>query len=166
MKKNKLLSLIILLLISINSIAQQKYNYKRVWKWEGVTKNHQVVFGVAPTKYQAQLIINDFNKRNEQNNYKLIHYKNKSEIVKYVGEEDYFDTFQKQIPKKYVIITIPEQNAIKFFQKEGFHNACTYYSKARSITYPLAQKHLENLFTKYCPYKLKFKTIKNNHWVK
>ncbi|QKX07722.1 hypothetical protein HN014_22240 (plasmid) [Aquimarina sp. TRL1] len=160
--------LIIALLLFANLTAQTKVsatdfeksfiilNYKEVYKWQGFTRNNVLVFGVTPTEVLAQSKIDDFNKRNWNTNYRIVHSTIIKDTVKHIGYEDYFKVFNKRFPKGYYLLSVKEHIATEIYKKEGLFQAIDYYRKAKRIPYLASKTHLENLLYNLSQYRINF----------
>lgn len=149
--------LIFCLLFSKLVLAQTEYNYIKVCKWEGITKNSQRIFGVTTTIDEAISIKEKFNKEQDNINNKIIHFAYTTLSVKHRGKLYFFKNFKNQYPNQYIIFSLEEQQAISIYANESLDRAITYYSKAKNIKYSVAHKQIEKLILKDCPYKLNFR---------
>ena len=156
--KNSTLLVILLHLILIKPIqAQASYNYVKVCKWEGITKNNQRIFGVTPTIDAAIAIIDRYNKKHQDTYTEIIYYAYTTQSVKHLGTTSFFKDFKNQNPKRYITFSLVEQQAIRIYTNESLVRAITYYSRAKDISYAAAHEHIEKLILKDCPYKLNFR---------
>lgn len=157
------LLIIILNVLPLKSIqAQTDYNTVSVCKWEGITKDNQRIFGVAPTIDNAIAIKERYNKEHLKTNSAIIHYAYTTASIKHQGKTSFFKNFQKLHPKQYVTFSLEDQQAISIYMSESLSRAISYYSTAKNISYSAAQKHLDTLILRDCSYKLNFKlNLKN-----
>ena len=59
------------LAVSQENIKEQE-NDTYFIKWEGVSKEGHIIYGVSYTKEEAQFVIDDFNRRNAYTKYKIV----------------------------------------------------------------------------------------------
>lgn len=131
-------------------------NHKLVYKWEGITRNNMLVYGVESSEDNAKAKISDFNSRNWNTNYRIVHHTIIKDSVRYLGKEDYFEIFKKRLPKGYYLLSFQETMATEIYMNEGLYEAIEYYRKAKKIPYPTAKNHLENIIFNLAQYRINF----------
>ena len=96
----KQLLLVLLVVFISNALsAQKKSNY--YIKWEGVSKEGHIIYGVSYTKEEAQYVIDDFNRRNLNTKYKIVYQTLKKRTTE---ESNVVRSFYETYPKKYRVL--------------------------------------------------------------
>jgi len=149
-----LVLLVLLLAISIPSIAQSKSNY--YIKWEGVSKEGHIVYGVAYTKEEAQFVIDDFNERNAYTQYKIVYQTIKTRTAE---NTDLIRDFYDLYPRKYRVLEKMDIASLHIFQVGSFDKAVGYLKKNTGKNELETEKYLHQLLKDYQLYRLEERKI-------
>jgi len=94
-----------------------------VYKWEAYTAKGALIFGVSPSKSNAEWVIEDFTKRNEDNAYKPIGF-----TIKKIEtpSTNYVEKFKKKYPKGYNVLSHRNVIALRMAKVSSLNAAATF----------------------------------------
>lgn len=150
----KSIVVVLLLLITNASIAQKKSNY--YIKWEGVSKEGHIVYGVSYTKEEAQFVIDDFNERNAYTQYKIVYQTLKTRTAE---TTDLIRDFYNLYPRKYRVLEKMDIASLHIFQVSSFDKAVEFLKKNTGKDSLATQKYLHQLLKDYQLYRLEERKI-------
>jgi len=145
---------VLLFLITSASIAQTKSNY--YIKWEGVSKEGHIIYGVSYTKEEAQFVIDDFNKRNAYTQYKIVYQTLKKRTAE---TTDLIRDFYNLYPSKYRVLEKMDVASLHIFQVSNFDKAVDFLKKNTGKDELETQKYLHQLLKDYQLYRLEERKI-------
>jgi len=147
--------LYIFLLISVISYSQR---FKEVLKWQVETRSGGLVFGISETKLDAELIINDFQRRNANSKYDISfhkpYYKYVTISVKNTNETP-VDKFKFLAKKPYKVISFEDIKSIDIAKEQGLIIASEYYSKTKHVNNIAAISRINYLINNFDIYRIK-----------
>ena len=127
----KITFFLLFLIITSYSFGQR---HREVVKFEAKTVSGGLVFGVAYTENEADIILDDFQQRNEGSKYDIAEsrrlYKHTTLQIK-DRTEDPVKTFRYLCDKTYKVLSAEDVKALELIEKKGFRTAVSYYMDAR-----------------------------------
>lgn len=145
----KNLLLIILLAITSATMAQSKSS--SYIKWEGLSKEGHIIYGISYTKEEAQFVINDFNRRNAKTKFKIVYQTLKKRTT---DDKTLVRTFYETYPKKYRVLKKSDMAALHIFQIGTFVKAADFLQKNTGLNELETQKHLQQLLKECKMYRM------------
>ena len=133
------------LAVSQENIKEQE-NDTYFIKWEGVSKEGHIIYGVSYTKEEAQFVIDDFNRRNAYTKYKIVFQFLKKRTT---NDEDIVSKFYEDNPDKYRVLRRLDIAALHIFQIGNFDKAVEYLVKNTNRGELDAQKYIHKLLKEY-----------------
>lgn len=150
----KQILLVLLFTLTSSLFAQKKSNY--YIKWEGVSKEGHIIYGVSYTKEEAQFVIDDFNERNAKTKYKIVYQTLKKRTTKDTGiVRSFYDAY----PSKYRVLRKLDLASLHIFQVSSFEKAVDFLSKNTKETALTTEKYLHQLLKDYQLYRLEERKI-------
>ena len=148
--------LLLVLLITLTSTlsAQKKSNY--YIKWEGVSKEGHIIYGVSYTKEEAQFVIDDFNERNASTKYKIVYQTLKKRTA---NDNDLVRSFYDAYPNKYRVLRNLDLASLHIFQVSSFEKAVEFLKQSKEETTLDTEKYLHQLLKDYQLYRLEERKI-------
>lgn len=150
----KQLLLVIFFTITSALLAQKKSSY--YIKWEGVSKEGHIIYGVAYTKEEAQFVIDDFNERNANTKYKIVYQTLKKRTTNNAG---LVRGFYEAYPKKYRVLRQLDLASLHIFQVSSFEKAVAFLKKHMDADNLETEKYLHQLLKEYQLYRLEEREI-------
>lgn len=145
----KKLLLITFIALSSALFAQNTSNY--YIKWEGLSKEGHIIYGISYTKEEAQFVIDDFNRRNAKTKYKMIY---KTLKKRTTDDKNLVRTFYDTYPNKYRVLKKSDMAALHIFQIGTFVKAADFLQKSTGLDALETQKHLQQLLKEYKIYRM------------
>ena len=144
---------LILVLCSI-SLCAYSQNKKSIpfYKWEGYSKQGHCIFGIANSKEDAQLVIDDFNVRNAKTKYKMVFQMFKKSVT---DDPDFVTKFYTIYPKKYQVLRIKDLAASHIYTSLGAKKAIEYLQKSNDLDPLENTTYLNNLIRDLKIYRFK-----------
>ena len=150
----KQLVLIVLFILTGTLIAQNKSSY--CIKWEGVSKEGHIIYGVAYTKEEAQFVIDDFNVRNAKTRYKIVYQTLKKRTT---TNDSLVRNFYDTHPKKYRVLRQLDLTSLHIFQVSSFKKAVDFLKQHSKFNELETEKYLHQLLKEYQLYRLEERKI-------
>lgn len=150
----KQLLLVLLITFTSTLLAQEKSNY--YIKWEGVSKEGHIIYGVSYTKEEAQFVIDDFNERNATTKYKIVYQTLKKRTAK---DTSIVRSFYDAYPSKYRVLRKLDLASLHIFQVSSFEKAVDFLAKNTEQTPLDTEKYLHQLLKDYQLYRLEERKI-------
>lgn len=150
----KQLLLVLLITFTSTLLAQKKSNY--YIKWEGVSKEGHIIYGVSYTKEEAQFVIDDFNERNASTKYKIVYQTLKKRTAK---DTSIVRSFYDAYPSKYRVLRKLDLASLHIFQVSSFEKAVEFLTKNTEQTPLDTEKYLHQLLKDYQLYRLEERKI-------
>lgn len=123
----------------------------KCYKWEGVSVDGHFIFGIAKSKTEAQIVIDDFNNRNSKTDYRLSYFNIRRSSIK---NKFYFDTFYNEHPRKYRVLKTIDIASLRIFEIGNFERAVIYLNKNSNKNKLESQKYLQKLLKECEIYRL------------
>lgn len=146
--------LVLLFILTSTLFAQKQSNY--YIKWEGVSKEGHIIYGVSYTKEEAQFVIDDFNRRNAKTRYKIVYQTLKKRTT---NDEALVRTFYEAYPKKYRVLGQLDLASLHIFQVSSFEKAVAFLKKHMEANDLETEKYLHQLLKDYQLYRLEEREI-------
>ena len=147
------LLLIIFFVISGTLLAQKSNNYIR---WEGVSKEGHIIYGVSYTKEEAQFVIDDFNVRNAKTKFKIVYQTLRKRTTE---DADLIRNFYDTYERKYRVLKRIDLTSLHIFQIGSFEKAVDFLHKNTDKSKIDAEKHMHQLLKEYQSYRLEERDI-------
>lgn len=142
-----------LLCVLLFGLAQLTYSQNDTYfiKWEGVSKEGHVIYGVSYTKEEAQFVIDDFNERNANTKYKIVFQFLKKRTT---NDEHLVRKFHDVYPKKYRVLRALENTALHIFKIGNFEKAVDFITENSDKAKAEAEKYMYTLLKEFRVYRL------------
>ncbi len=145
--------IVIFISFSTGAIAQNISNYIR---WEGVSAEGHIIFGISYTKEEAQVVIDDFNDRNATTKYKIVYQTLRKRST---DNPDLVRGFYDAYSRKYRVLRKVDLASLHIFQVGNFNKAVDFLEQNSDRNKIEAQKHMHQLLKEYQLYRLEERKI-------
>ena len=151
----KKILIVFLLLISNLGYSQR---FKEVLMWQIETRAGGVLFGISDNQKDAELIIEDFQKRNADSKYDVSNYHPRfkySSISVEKAHEQPVEDFKTIAKKAYKVLSAEDVKSMDIARKNGLEKGIDYYTQTRNVKRYYASRRISDLMNNYDKYIIK-----------